>query len=447
MGYWPHTEDDTRQMLDRLGTGSVEDLFADIPEELRQSADLELPPGLSEMEVEARLQRLADLNLSSDRTPSFLGAGCYDHYVPAVVSSLCTRSEFVTSYTPYQPEASQGTLQVIYEFQSLLCDLTGMDVANASLYDGASALAEAAFVALSVSDSPRILVPESVHPAYRAVLDTYTHRSHIELEPVRCRSGVIDLNHLSDLAQAPFAAAVVQNPNFFGCLEECEVVSRLVHERGGRLISVFDPISLALVETPGEYDADLAVAEGQALGIGQSLGGPGLGIMTAKQDLLRRLPGRLVGATTDVNGKPGYVLTLQTREQHIRREKATSNICTNQGLCALAATVYLCALGPRGVRAVAELCLQKAHYTRRRLAELAGIELPFSAPFFKEFTVSCPAPAHQVNGRLREAGLLGGYPLRRDFDWLPNGLLLCVTEKRRRHELDALVSVLAELCT
>lgn len=447
MPYTPHTREEIQAMLAQLGVPAVEDLFAELPDELRAHAGLNLPPGQSEMEVVGRLQRLADLDLAHDHTPSFLGAGCYDHYIPALVPFLCSRAEFATSYTPYQPEASQGTLQVIYEFQSLMCDLTGMEVANASLYDGATALAEGVFVITAVAKPERVLVAESVSPIYRQVLATYTRHAGVQVELVHCHEGTVDLNHLAELTREPFAAAVVQNPNFFGCLENCAAVSELVHERGGRLIAVVEPLSLALVETPGEYGADLAVAEGQPLGLTESLGGPGLGIMTAKRDLLRRLPGRLAGATHDTHGRRGFVLTLQTREQHIRREKATSNICSNQGLCALAATIYLSVLGPGGLRAVAATCVQKAHYAQRRLSELNGFAPAFSAPFLYEFAVTCPTPVRQLNARLKEAGIIGGYDLSRDYASLSNTMLLCVTETRRRHEIDHLIGTLAEIAS
>ncbi|MCS6862484.1 MAG: aminomethyl-transferring glycine dehydrogenase subunit GcvPA, partial [Abditibacteriales bacterium] len=353
--YIANTDADRRAMLERIGVASIEDLFSDIPPEIRQNAAPHLPPGLTEMEVRAEAWRLSGQNVNVNAAPCFLGGGSYDHYVPAAVPFICSRSEFFTAYTPYQAEASQGTLQVIYEFQTMVCQLTGMEMSNASLYDGASALAEAVIMAWAIQKRPRVLLPRTLHPHYRQVVATYTQGLPLELVDVPYADGVVDLDALQS-ALDNASAVVVQHPNFFGCLEDVNVISQLTHERGALLISVFDPISLGLLKPPGDYDADIAVAEGQPLGIPLSFGGPYLGLFACKKQFARQAPGRIVGATHDDKGRRGFVLTLQTREQHIRREKATSNICTNQGLMALAATVYLALLGKHGLRRVAELC-------------------------------------------------------------------------------------------
>jgi glycine dehydrogenase subunit 1 len=442
MTYSAFTDHDKQEMLRFIGAESVDDLFADIPAALRQRAALDLDPPLSEMEVRCRLGRLAARNLDLDHMASFLGAGSYDHYVPATVPAIASRGEFATAYTPYQAETSQGTLQVIYEFQTLLCQLTGMEMANASLYDGGTALAEALIMAVAITKRKRLLVPRALSPFYRQVAKTYTQGLPVVIEEIPCENGVTDVATVSALLGDDVAAVAVQQPNFFGCLEDAQALSDAAHHSGALLISVFNPLSLGMLPPPGAYEADIAVAEGQPLGIAPQFGGPGVGLFCCRQKYNRAAPGRLVGTTTDEQGRRGFTLTLQTREQHIRREKATSNICTNQALCALMATVYLSAMGPRGIQTCAEQCHHKAHYAAQRLSDLDGYEPAFSAPFFHEFALRMPAPVAEINRRLRETGIIGGYDLSRAYPELQNVMLLCCTEKRTRAEIDALAHAL-----
>lgn len=439
-------------MLECIGASSVAELFEQIPAELHIRGTLSLPPPMTEIELR---RRFAELAAANKPYPTFLGGGIYDHYIPSTVPAITSRAEFYTCYTPYQPEISQGTLQSIFEFQSLICDLTGMEVANASLYDGATALAEAALMASSITGRAEWVVSECVNPAYRETLRTYAWASgHTLVEAGR--DGIV-----TDFSKLPLssdtACVIVQNPNFFGSLETMAEAEKLAHEHGALFVVSFDPISLGLLKPPGEYDADIAVAEGQSLGIPMSFGGPGLGLFACKQQYVRQMPGRVVGVAKDANGQTGYVLTLQTREQHIRREKATSNICTNQGLCALAATVYLSTLGKNGLRKVAELCVAKSHYLADRIGELpelpvgnvlekpgdpSGGYLIQSRAFFKEFVVKCPRPVAQINKRLRERGIIGGLDLGRFYPDLAEHMLVCVTEKRTREEMDAFAEIL-----
>jgi glycine dehydrogenase subunit 1 len=376
MSFIPHSEADRKEMLRAIGASSEDELFADIPENLRLKAQLDLPPALSEWEAVRALQELA---ADSRQLICFAGAGYYDHHVPAVVDHLIRRSEFYTAYTPYQAEVSQGTLQSIYEFQSMVCELTGLDVANASMYDGASAMAEAAMMARSIQKKrDKIVLSIAANPHYRQVLDTYNLglQMPVEIAP-RTASGVTDLDALEKLVDDGTAAVIVQSPNFYGLIEDFEAAAGIAHDAGALLIAVVDPISLAILKSPGEGGADIAVAEGQPLGIPLSYGGPVLGLFAARQKHIRQMPGRIVGVTEDVDGKRGFVLTLQTREQHIRREKATSNICTNQGLCALAATIYLSTVGRDGLRQVAEASTQIAHYAYDRIVGETGLEPMF----------------------------------------------------------------------
>ena len=434
----PHDRDD---MLRVIGASSPDDLFSDVPESLREAAkrafeDLNGP--LSEYEVAARLKKLASRNVSSESAPSFLGAGIYDHFVPAVVGAIAQRGEFLTAYTPYQAETSQGTLQVIYEFQTLLCQLTGMEMANASLYDGATALAEALIMATSITKRRRVLLPHTVSPAFRRVCATTLQGLDVELVEAPHQNGVTAALNVDDT----IAAIVVQQPNFFGNLEDARALSEAAHAKGALLIAVFNPLTLGLLPPPGDYDADIAVADGQSLGLAMSFGGPGVGLFCCRKAYARFAPGRLVGLTNDPQGRRGYALTLQTREQHIRREKATSNICTNQALCALQASVYLACLGPHGLQHAAKLCHDKAHYLAARLSEVSGCSLAFDAPFFHEFALRLPRPASKVNATLRERGIIGGYDLGRDYAGMDDVMLLAVTEKRMRDEMDGLVEVL-----
>ncbi|HEY8347581.1 MAG TPA: aminomethyl-transferring glycine dehydrogenase subunit GcvPA [Symbiobacteriaceae bacterium] len=446
MRYIPITAADKEAMLREIGVSSTEELFAaNIPEEVRLRRPLDLPPPRSEMEVVSAIRGLVRDNADTDQYTCFLGAGAYDHYIPAVVDAIIRRGEFLTAYTPYQPEISQGVLQVIYEYQSLICELTGMAVANASLYDGASALAEAAHMALNHTGRRKLVVARTVHPHYRQVVRTYTHASGVEVVEAPLRDCQTDLEQLEGLITDEVAAVLVQMPNFLGYLEPVREIERLTHSRGALFITAVDPISLGLLEAPGNYGADIVVAEGQSLGSPLSFGGPYLGILATREAFVRRMPGRIAGTTVDRRGQRGVVLTLQTREQHIRREKATSNICTNQALNALAATVYLCMVGKEGLREVANLCLQKAHYAAARIAQLPGYRLASQAPFFKEFTVLCPRPAAEINRHLLGRRILGGFDTSREYPDLPNAMTIAVTEQRTREQIDTLVAALGEV--
>jgi glycine dehydrogenase subunit 1 len=443
MSFIPHSEADRREMLDRIGVSDVRDLYDDVPEELILEGDLDIPEALSEWEAVRELNRLAGENRS---LVCFAGAGQYDHHVPAAVDHLIRRSEFYTAYTPYQPEVSQGTLQVIYEFQTMVCELTGMDVANASMYDGPSAAAEAAVMSRAVTRRGRVLAARTVHPHYRKVTDTYLRGLGGKLELVPAGpDGLVDLEALSAALDGDTACFLVQYPNFFGCIEELEPIAEVVHEAGALLVVAADPVALVLLRSPGELGADIVVAEGQPFGNAPSFGGPVVGLFAARQKLVRKMPGRIVGATVDTEDRRGYVLTLQTREQQIRRAKATSNICTNQGLNALAATIHLSLLGREGLREVAESSVQNAHYAWRRLQDVDGVTPLFpDTPFAREFAIATRENSRSILERGFEAGILAGVSLSR-FASLeaPDGLLLAFTEKRSREEIDRLVDVLA----
>jgi len=429
MAYSPHTEADHRRMLDAVGVASIEDLFADIPPQVR-AASFDLPAPLTEQEVRAELSRLAGRN----RVPriSFLGAGAYRHLVPSVVMEVIGRSEFATSYTPYQPEVSQGTLQSIYEFQSLICELTGMEVASASHYDGATATAEAALMACRLTRRDRIVISSAVAPQVRAVLATYCSGPGIEIVEVPADlaeggSGLTSIEAATRVLDESVACLVGQQPNFFGGLEPMRELGEAAHAVGAQLVAVVEPTSLAVLAAPGDYGADVVAAEGQPLGIPLSYGGPYVGLMAARMASVRQMPGRLVGATRDAQGRKGYVLTLQAREQHIRREKAASNICTNQALCALAATAYLTAVGPQGLREVAELSAVRTRHVVTAI-EHAGLgERRFSAPYFAEVAVRIP-DAERRHAALAEQGIVAGHPLGRDYPELVGTVLLAATE-------------------
>ncbi|MDP2676041.1 MAG: aminomethyl-transferring glycine dehydrogenase subunit GcvPA [Dehalococcoidia bacterium] len=432
--YIPNTDEDRRAMLGAIGVATAGELFADIPPELRTEG-LELPPALPEQELLREMSALAARNqVPEDGYACFLGAGAYRHFIPSVVGHVIGRAEFYTAYTPYQPEISQGTLQTMFELQSMVCELTGMDVANAGMYEGASALAEACLMACRVTGRDRIALADTLNPAYADVVRTYASGPGLAVDVVS--DGGLTSEH---------ACLAVQHPNFFGCLEN--VWARpdgrpsgrgaAAHEAGALLIAAVDPVSLGMLAPPGEWGADVAVAEGQSLGWPVNFGGPYLGLFACRQDHLRQMPGRIVGRTTDLDGRTGYVLTLQTREQHIRRERATSNICTSQQLVGLATTVYLAAVGKQGLRRIAEVCYQRAHYAAERIAALSGFSLAFEAPFFKEFTVRCPRPPAEVLARLLEHGIIGGLDVSERVE---NGLLVCVTETNTREEIDRLVN-------
>ncbi|HEY8490982.1 MAG TPA: aminomethyl-transferring glycine dehydrogenase subunit GcvPA [Dehalococcoidia bacterium] len=430
--YIANTDADRRAMLERIGVETADRLFDDIPAAFRRPA-LNLPPALSEPELMAELTALAERNVHANGVPCFMGGGAYRHYVPSVVRHLTGRGEFATAYTPYQPEISQGTLQAIFEFQSMVCELTGMDVANAGMYDGAEALAEACLMAVHVTGRRRIALLSTVNPLYRHTVLTFAAGQDLEVD-------VVEPGHV--LLTEEHACLAVQQPNFFGYLEDLAGLSQAAHAAGALYVVGVDPISLGLFRPPGDYDADIVVGEGQPLGSPLNFGGPYLGLFACKERFLRQMPGRVVGRTTDVDGRTGYVLTLQAREQHIRRERATSNICTSEALVALAATVYLTAVGRRGLRRVAELCYHKAHYAAERIAALPGYRLPLRGTFFKEFVVECPAPPAEVNRHLLRRGILGGVDVS---DQVRNGLLLCVTELNSRDEIDRLAAALGEL--
>jgi glycine dehydrogenase subunit 1 len=436
MRYTPHTAEDRRLMLERIGVASVEELFAGIPATIRLNRPLNLPEPLSEPEAVTELSRLAVANTGSGQLACFAGAGAYDHYIPAIVDTIISRPEFYTAYTPYQAEVSQGTLQAIYEFQSLVCRLYGMEAANASMYDCASALAESAHMARDITRRSRVLLAGSINPAHVEVVRTYAHGLNIPLETVPLSGNVIDVDALARMCTEDVAALIIQHPNFFGNLEPVRRASEIVHKAGAILVVSADPISLGALEPPGAYDADVAVGEGQPLGIPLSFGGPYLGLMSAKKKYIRNLPGRIVARTVDSEGKTGFVLALQTREQHIRRERASSNICSNEALCALAANVYLATMGRTGIAEVARQSMAKAHYLATVIAGIRGFATETSAPFFKEFVVNTPVPAARVVEAGIKHGILAGVALDRFSPEWKNRLLVAVTEKRSKAELD-----------
>jgi glycine dehydrogenase subunit 1 len=442
--YIPNSPEERLEMLRGLGLGSAAELFDSIPADIILKEPLKTPAALSEIELLERFESLAAKNAAA-RRPSFLGAGAYSHYAPTIIDSLIQRSEFFTAYTPYQPEISQGTLQAIFEFQTLVCQLTGMDVANASMYDGSTAMAEAVLMAERVTRRQRVLVSGAVHPEYLRVTETYVSHAGIELgrlevdeETGRTSTGAA----LDDKV----AAVVVQSPNFFGCVEDLKAFADKVHAAGALLVVVVtEAASFGLLRSPGACGADIVVAEGQSFGVPVSFGGPYVGLFATREKYARQIPGRLAGVAFDKEGRRGFVLTLATREQHIRREKATSNICTNEGLIALAATIYMTTMGRRGIQEVAAQCAQKAAYARRRIAALEGYSIPYSAPVFNEFVVRAPSDAVALLRRLAaEHNLTGGLPLARYFPERANDILVCVTETNRRADIDALVAGLKD---
>ena len=438
------TDADRAEMLSAIGVERVADLFVDVPEAVR-FPELKLPPAISEIELRRELGALANRNANAQDHSIFLGAGAYNHFVPSAVDQILRRAEFYTSYTPYQPEISQGTLQAIFEYQSLICALSGMDIANASHYDGGTALAEAALMAVASTRNRRtVVVAPGVSPQYRAVLHTYLQGSGIRIRGDENADSGASLDDVLAQIDNTTAAVLVQSPDFFGTLHDLKSIAEQVHAAGALLVVHFDPIALGLFQTPAEVGADIATAEGQPLGIGLTFGGPYLGIFTCSEKYVRKMPGRLTGATLDLNGDVGYVLTLQAREQHIRREHATSNICTNQGLMALAAAVYLSLVGRQGLRRIAELCYHRAHYAAAAIANVPGYTLLDRRPFFKEFVVRCPRPVAEINAALATRGIVGGYDLSLDYPDLENAMLLCVTEMNSKGEIDALVEALAE---
>ena len=430
--YTPNTDDDRRRMLDAIGVDSVDELFLDIPPENR-SPGLDLPPPASELELRREIEAMAEMNLTPGKYSSFLGGGSYRHFVPAIVRQIAGRSEFMTSYTPYQPEVAQGTLQAHYEFQSMVCQLTGMEVANAGMYDGSTSLAEAVLMATRVTRRNRVAILDTVAPHLQRVIETYVEAPGLTMDTVS--AGSADL-------QDDVACLVVQQPNFFGYVEEMAALSEAAHSKGALLVVTCDPLSLAMFKPPSEFDADIVVAEGQALGVAPTYGGPYVGFFACKQKYMRQMPGRIVGKTHDTKGRTGYVLTMQTREQHIRRETATSNICTSVGLIALMSTVYMAGQGKQGLRHVAELCYHKAHYAEALIGDIPGYSIPFEGTFFREFVVECPHPPSEINERLIKHGIIGGLDVS---DQVPNGMLLCFTEVNSREDIEGLARALAEV--
>ncbi len=448
MVYIPNTDAERAEMLRVIGVEKIEDLFHDIPEDHR-FPELNLPRPLSEAEILAELRDMAEMNADMDHVACFLGAGAYNHFVPSVVDMVISRSEFYTAYTPYQPEVSQGVLQTLFEYQSMICALTEMDMANSSHYDGATATAEAVIMALNVHRHKRkkVVLSPTVHPMYRQTVYTYTQG--MQLTIVGEDAPLQNLDALAALIDDETCCVVVQNPDFLGRMyspAQMQALADAAHAHKALLVVAIDPISLGLLVPPGRYDADIVVGEGQGLGNNLQFGGPYLGIFAFKKEYVRKSSGRLVGETVDAEGKRGYVITLSTREQHIRREKATSNICTNEALVAMASAVYMAAMGRQGLRRVAELSYHKAHYAAARINEIDGFEVLSTWPFFKEFVVKCPAPVSKVNDYLiDEWGILGGYDLSQDYPQMENAMLLCVTEMNTREEIDALVEALQEI--
>ncbi len=438
--YIPITEVDREEMLASIGAGSIEELFEDIPEVIRLGRKLELPDRKPEMELRNYFRELSMKN-GSDYL-CFRGAGAYRHYIPSIIGHIVSRSEFYTAYTPYQPEVSQGILQAIFEYQTMICELTGMDVSNASVYDGATAAAEAVFMAADITGRSKVLLPLSVSPDVRRVISTYCKASGIEVVEAAYSQGLTDINDLKSKLDSETAAVVVQSPNFFGCIEPCRELFESVHASGAAAVMHADPISLGMLESPAELGADIAVGDGQPLGNPLNFGGPYLGFMAVREKHMRRLPGRIVGETVDRHANRGFVLTLQAREQHIRREKASSNICTNQALNALTAAVYLSIMGSKGLKKVAELCMQKSYYAAQVIAGISKYSLAFGSPFFREFVVKSSSKAGDINLKLMEQNIIGGYELENDYPELKNHMLFCVTEIISKKDIDNLVNIL-----
>ena len=443
MQYISNTDRQKEEMLKAIGVRSFENLIAKIPQKLR-GYSMDIPEGISELELFRELVETGKHNRHFHDAACYLGAGNYDHFIPTVVNHLAHRGEFITSYTPYQGEASQGTLQFIYEYQSLLCELTGMDYSNASMYDGASSLAEAALLALRYSGRRKILVPETVHPEHRAVVKTYTSGLDCDIVEIPMKNGVTDLTKLKQSLTGDVAAVVVQQPNFFGILEKAQEISDAAHASGALLVASVNPIALGAISPPGEYDADIAIGEGQPLGNPVSFGGPHFGFFTVKGDLLRKIPGRIAGMTVDKKGKRSFVLTLQAREQHIRREKATSNICTNHSLCALKGAIYLSLLGKRGLKKLSLINLKKAHEAQARLLKIPGVRAFSDEPFFNEFALNIEKDPESLKENWRKQKILGPLALADLYPGLSSTYLVAVTENRSDPELERLARAIEE---
>lgn len=444
MRYIPHTADDVREMLGAIGVTRVEELFSTIPEKLRLKEPLNLPRALSEPELMAEMAGLAARNTNSAAVPSFLGAGAYHHYSPTLVNTLIQRSELLTPYTPYQAEIAQGTLQIIFEFQTMVANVLGFDLANASMYDGSTAMAEAALMAMRITKRKGLVVAHTVHPEYRATLENIVTPPGAKVQLAAFTSaGTVDLDRLKTQVVSDTAAVIVQSPNFFGGIESLQKIADIAHAAGALCVVVItDPTCLGLLKSPGSQGADIAVAEGQSFGVGLQFGGPNVGLFATKMQFLRMMPGRLVGETVDAEGRRGYALAFATREQHIRREKATSNICTNQALCATAATIYMATIGKQGLKQVATLSLERAVQLCERLSKIKGITFPFSAPIYNESVVRLPRAATDVVAALSQKNILGGVALARWYPDQPNDLLMCTTELTRPDHIEKLATAL-----
>ncbi|MCP6681073.1 aminomethyl-transferring glycine dehydrogenase subunit GcvPA [Bacillus nakamurai] len=441
--YLPATEQDKKEMLKAIGAETIDDLFADIPENVRFPKDYHIKKAKSETELTRELTKLAAKNRDAVTYASFLGAGVYDHYQPVIVDHVISRSEFYTAYTPYQPEISQGELQAIFEFQTMICELTGMDIANSSMYDGGTALAEAAMLASGHTKKKKIVISAAVHPESRDVLKTYAKGQYIEVTEVPVKNGVTDLEALEDAVCEETAAVIVQYPNFFGQIEPLKEIEPIAHKGKSQMIVSSNPLALGILTPPGAYGADIVVGDAQPFGIPAAFGGPHCGYFAVTKKLMRKVPGRLVGQTEDENGQRGFVLTLQAREQHIRRDKATSNICSNQALNALAASVAMTALGKNGVKDIARQNILKADYAKRQV-EKAGLQVVFSGPMFNEFAVKLNEPVKEANRRLLKAGIIGGYDLGLAYPELEQHMLIAVTELRTKEEIDSLIAGLGD---
>ncbi|OIK11758.1 glycine dehydrogenase (aminomethyl-transferring) [Bacillus sp. MUM 116] len=442
--YLPMTEEDKRVMLETIGVSSVDELFSDIPEQVRFKGEYNIKAAKSEPALMKELLKLADRNADLKRNVSFLGAGVYDHYMPVIVDHVISRSEFYTAYTPYQPEISQGELQAIFEFQTMICELTGMDVANSSMYDGGTALAEAAMLSAGHTKRKVILVSNAVHPEYREVLKTYAKGQNLNVVEVPVKDGLTDVDQLKGLVNAEVAAVIVQYPNFFGRIEPLKELEEVIHANKSLFVVSSNPLSLGVLTPPGKFGADIVIGDAQPFGIPSAFGGPHCGYFAVTEKLMRKVPGRLVGQTSDDEDRRGFVLTLQAREQHIRREKATSNICSNQALNALAASVAMTALGKKGVREMAAANLQKTHYAKNAF-KAAGFEIVNDGFSFNEFVIKLNQHVKEMNKQLLQKGIIGGYDLGRDYPELANHMLIAVTEQRTKEEIDTFVKELGDL--
>ncbi|WP_134700903.1 aminomethyl-transferring glycine dehydrogenase subunit GcvPA [Ammoniphilus sp. YIM 78166] len=443
--YLPMTLEDKKEMLSFLGIEDVRELFSDIPEEVRFKGSLNIPKALSEPETVKHFTRLANKNVNSSEYAYFLGAGIYDHYIPSTVNHVISRSEFYTAYTPYQPEISQGELQAIFEFQTMICELTGMDVANSSMYDGPTALAEAANLAVGGAKGKKIVISKAVHPEARAILKVNAKGQSYDVVEIDVKNGVTDLKALEQAVDEHTAGVIVQYPNFFGSIEDLAAVEKIAHQYKGMFIVSSNPLALGTLQPPGAFQADIVVGDAQPFGIPMQLGGPSCGYFAVREKWMRKIPGRIVGQTVDQEGKRGFVLTLQAREQHIRREKATSNICSNQALNALAASVAMSAIGKQGIQEMSRMNIEKTYYAKAQIAGLAGYKIAFDTPVFNEFVVKVPGSVTEINQALLERKIVGGYDLGRDYPELAGHMLLAVTEARTKEEIDSLVQGLEEI--